>query len=294
MRSGIFGASVSGRAWRVWLGQPRGEVWSRWQGPPPVLSGASMPLEQRNGRPLDVPRPVAMTPGFHRLAEGSVLYRAGGTVVLCTASIDDSVPRFLEGRGQGWVTAEYQMHPRSNPVARESRDGRKGQLSGRAKEIERLIGRALRSAVDLSRLGERSVVIDCDVLEADGGTRTASITAGWVALALALRRVTVLGKLKGPVLRDQVAALSVGLVNGERAVDLCYAEDSKAQVDMNVVATASGAIIELQGTAEGEAVPRSEMDAMIDLALMGITTLCERQRETLAEAGVELSQVLRR
>lgn len=223
-----------------------------------------------------------------------MLYRAEGTVVLCTASVDESVPRFLEGKGRGWLTAEYQMHPRSNPVVRESRDGRKGQLSGRAKEIERLIGRALRAAVDLDRLGERSIVIDCDVLEADGGTRTASVTAGWVALALALRRISILGKLKGPVLRDQVAAVSVGLVGGEHALDLCYAEDSKARVDMNVVATARGAIIELQGTAEGEAVPRSEMDSMIDLALGGIETLCERQREALAEAGVELSQVMRR
>jgi ribonuclease PH len=235
-----------------------------------------------------------MTPGFHRLAEGSVLYKAGGTVVLATASVDDSVPRFLEGRGRGWVTAEYQMHPRSNPMARESRDGRKGQLSGRAKEIERLIGRSLRAAVDLERLGERSIVIDCDVLEADGGTRTASVTAGWVALALALRRISVLGKLKGPVLRDQVAAISVGLVDGEHALDLCYAEDSKARVDMNVVATAKGSIIELQGTAEGEAVPRREMDAMVDLALIGVATLCELQREALSEAGVELAQVLRR
>jgi ribonuclease PH len=251
-----------------------------------------MPLDARQGRPLDVPRPVTMTPGFHRLAEGSVLYRAGGTVVLATASIDDSVPRFLEGKGQGWVTAEYQMHPRSNPVTRESRDGRKGQLSGRAKEIERLIGRALRSAVDLDRLGERSIFIDCDVLEADGGTRTASITAGWVALALALRRVSVLGMLKGPVLRDQVAALSVGLVEGEHALDLCYAEDSRARVDMNVVATAKGSIIELQGTAEGQAVPRAELDSMIDLALLGIETLCEWQRAALADAGVELGQVL--
>jgi ribonuclease PH len=179
-------------------------------------------------------------------------------------------------------------------MARESRDGRKGQLSGRAKEIERLIGRSLRAAVDLERLGERSIVIDCDVLEADGGTRTASVTAGWVALALALRRISVLGKLKGPVLRDQVAAISVGLVDGEHALDLCYAEDSKARVDMNVVATAKGSIIELQGTAEGEAVPRREMDAMVDLALIGVATLCELQREALSEAGVELAQVLRR
>jgi ribonuclease PH len=252
-----------------------------------------MSLKDRENRPLDVPRPVEMTPGFHRLAEGSVLYRAGGTVVLCTASVEDSVPRFLEGRGQGWVTAEYQMHPRSNPVRRESRDGRRGELSGRAKEIERLIGRSLRSAVDLQRLGERSVVVDCDVLEADGGTRTASITAGWVALALAMRRTAVLGKLARPVLRDQVAAISVGLVDGERALDLCYAEDSKARVDLNLVATAKGAIIEVQGTAEGEAVPRSEIDQMVDLGLTGVAALCKQQQAVLAAAGVDLAQVLK-
>lgn len=252
-----------------------------------------MALKDRNQRPLNVPRSLEITPGFHRFAEGSVLYRAGGTLVLCTASVDDSVPRFLEGRGQGWLTAEYQMHPRSNPVSRESRDGRKGELSGRAKEIERLIGRALRAAVDLKRLGERSVYIDCDILEADGGTRTASITAGWVALALAMRRLTVLGKLPNPVLRDQVAAISVGLVDGEHALDLCYAEDSKAAVDLNVVATAKNAIIELQGTAEGEAVPRSDIDRMVDLGLEGIAWLCRRQREALEQAGVELDQVLR-
>jgi ribonuclease PH len=252
-----------------------------------------MAARDRNNRSLDVPRPVEITPGFHRFAEGSVLYRAGGTLVLCTASVDDSVPRFLEGKGQGWLTAEYQMHPRCNPVSRESRDGRKGELSGRAKEIERLIGRALRSAVDLKRLGERSVFIDCDILEADGGTRTASITAGWIALALAMRRVSILGKLAGPVLRDQVAAISVGLVDGEHALDLCYTEDSKAAVDMNVVATAKGGIIELQGTAEGEAVSRSDMDRMIDLALKGVASLCQRQRLALEEAGVSLDQVLR-
>lgn len=234
-----------------------------------------------------------MDTGFHRLAEGSVLYRAEGTVVLATASVDESVPRFLEGKGQGWVTAEYQMHPRCNPVVREARDGRKGQVSGRSKEIERLIGRALRAAIDMDKLGERSIVIDCDVLEADGGTRTASITAGWVALALAMRRLSVLGKLKGPVLRDQVAAVSVGHVSGEMLLDLCYAEDSRARVDLNVVATSDGSIVELQGTAEGEAVPRKQIDAMVDLALLGIEKLCQRQRDVLSEAGVQLSDVMK-
>lgn len=251
-----------------------------------------MALPARGDRPLELPREVDITIGFHRLAEGSVLYRAEGTVVLATASVEESVPRFLEGKGSGWITAEYQMHPRANPVARERRDGRKGELSGRAREIERLIGRALRSAVKLDRLGERSIFIDCDILEADGGTRTASVTAGWIALALALNKITTLGKLKGPVLRDQVAAVSVGHVDGELAVDLCYAEDSRARVDLNVVATANSAIVEVQGTAEGEAVPRTDLDSMVDLALLGIDRLCEHQREALAGCGVDLSRLM--
>lgn len=253
----------------------------------------AMPVPARGDRPLDVPRPVVTTPGFHRLSEGSVLYACEGTVVLATASVDESVPRFMEGQGRGWVTAEYQMHPRANPVSRERRDGRKGELSGRAREIERLIGRSLRSAVDLSRLGERSIFIDCDVLEADGGTRTASVTAGWIALALALDAVRRKGLLKKPVLRDQVAAISVGHVAGELALDLCYAEDSKARVDLNVVATAEGGIVEIQGTAEGEAVPRKQLDSMVDLALVGIGVLCGRQRETLAEVGVRAEDLIK-
>lgn len=220
-----------------------------------------------------------------------MLYRAEGTVVLCTASIDDSVPDFLKGKGKGWVTAEYQMHPRSNPVRRENRDGRERSLSGRTREIQRLIGRALRSAIDLDRLGERSVVIDCDVLEADGGTRTASITGGFIALALALQKLRVSRRLDRPVLRDQVAAVSVGHLDGGYALDLNYAEDSTARVDLNVVATARGGIVELQGTAEGEAVPRAEIDEMVDLALEGVETLCKVQRAVLVGAGVELEKL---
>jgi ribonuclease PH len=250
-----------------------------------------MPTNKRGGRDLRVPRPVEVVTGFHRLAEGSVLYRAEGTVVLCTASIDDSVPDFLKGKGKGWVTAEYQMHPRSNPVRRENRDGRERSLSGRTREIQRLIGRALRNAIDLDRLGERSVVIDCDVLEADGGTRTASITGGFIALALALQKLRVSRRLDRPVLRDQVAAVSVGHLDGGYALDLNYAEDSTARVDLNVVATARGGIVELQGTAEGEAVPRAEIDEMVDLALEGVETLCKIQRDVLAGAGVELEKL---
>jgi ribonuclease PH len=250
-----------------------------------------MAKDKRGGRDLRIIRPVEVTPGFHRLSEGSVLYRAGGTVVLCTASIDDSVPEFLKGKGRGWVTAEYQMHPRANPKRRESRDGRNKPLGGRAREIQRLIGRSLRAAVDLDKLGERSIVIDCDVLEADGGTRTASVTGGWIALALALNEIRRQRRLDRAVMRDQVAAVSVGHVDDAYALDLCYAEDSTARVDLNVVATARGGIVEIQGTAEGEAVPRSDIDAMTDLALEGIEELCKVQDSVLEAEGIDKTKL---
>lgn len=220
-----------------------------------------------------------------------MLYRAGGTVVLCTASIDEGVPEFLVGKGQGWLTAEYQMHPRANPKRRENRDGRERPLSGRTREIQRLIGRALRASVDLGKLGERTLAIDCDVLEADGGTRTASVTGGFVAVAQALATLEKRGTLKRPVLRDQVAAISVGHVDGELALDLCYVEDSAARVDLNVVATPEGSIVEVQGTAEGEPIPRSEMDRMVDLALEGVKELAALQRAALAQAGIDLDRL---
>lgn len=260
-------------------------------GSPSPGSSAEL-LRKRSGRPPDVLRPVTIQCGFQRLAEGSVLFAAEGTVVLVTASVDDAVPEWMKGKGRGWVTAEYQMHPRANPKRRERRDGRERPLGGRAREIERLIGRALRSAVDLERLGERSIAIDCDVLEADGGTRTAAITGGFVALALALNKLRSDGRLTEPALRDQIAAISVGHVDGERVLDLCYAEDSTARVDLNLVGTDRGAIVEVQGTAEGEAIPRAELDAMIDLGLRGISTLCALQREALAEAGVSLKSLM--
>lgn len=233
-----------------------------------------------------------MTPRFHRPSEGSVLYRAGGTVVLCTASVDAFVPDFLAGKGKGWLTAEYQMHPRANPPRRESRDGRGRAPSGRTQEIQRLVGRALRAAVALERLGERTITIDCDVLEADGGTRTASITGGFIALALALDTLRARGQLERPVLRDSVAAISVGHLEQGHALDLIYVEDSAARVDLNVVATGQGHIVEIQGTAEGEAVPRAEIDQMIDLALEGIRSLTSVQRDALAKAGVDLDRLL--
>jgi len=238
-------------------------------------------MPRLDGRPYDALRSVEMAVGFHRQSEGSVLYRAGGTVVLCTASVDDKVPAFLEGGNKGWLTAEYQMHPRAN-ARRQERDGRGKGVSGRTQEIQRLIGRALRASVDLDRLGPRTIAIDCDVLEADGGTRTASITGGMVALVLAL------SKVRAFVLRELVAATSVGFLPPEYALDLCYAEDSRAGVDLNVVATASGRIVEIQGTAEGEPVERRVVDAMVDMALAGVAKLNELQRQALAGAGVNL------
>ncbi len=245
-----------------------------------------------DARALDALRPVEMIPGFHRPSEGSVLYRAGGTVVLCTASVDERVPSFLEGRGKGWLTAEYQMHPRANPK-RQERDGRGSKgLGGRTQEIQRLIGRALRAAVELDKLGERTISLDCDVLEADGGTRTASITGAYVALVLALAKITRSGALKVPVLREPVAATSVGYLDGVgHALDLCYTEDSSARVDLNVVGTESGAIVEVQGTAEGEPVPRNDIDKMMDLALIGIRKLTALQREVIARANVDLASL---
>ena len=249
-------------------------------------------MPRPDDRVLDALRPVEMQIGFHRMSEGSVLYRAGSTIVLCTASVDPKVPPFLEGKGKGWVTAEYQMHPRSNPERRESRDGRGKAPSGRTQEIQRLIGRALRAAVDLKKLGERQISIDCDVLEADGGTRTASITGGFVALACALAKLRTQGILLEPVIREPVAAVSAGRVNGELALDLCYKEDSRAEVDLNLVATKSGAVIEVQGTAEDAPVPRKEFDGLVDLALHGIRDLITLQERALASVGVTLEDLL--
>ncbi len=237
-------------------------------------------------------RAVEIVTGFHRLAEGSCLYRAGGTVVLCTASTSDEVPPFLAGKGRGWLTAEYQMHPRANPQRREARDGRGKAPSGRTQEIQRLIGRALRAAIDLDGLGERTIAIDCDVLEADGGTRTASITGAFVATALALHRLRERGVLTRRVLRDPIASTSVGHVGGELLLDLAYVEDSRARVDLNLVATQRGAIVEVQGTAEGVAVPREDMDRMVDLGLRGVATLCDLQARALERAGVSLRELL--
>jgi ribonuclease PH len=245
-----------------------------------------------DGRELDVLRPVEMTVGFQRYAEGSVLYRAGHTVVLCTASIDAKVPAWMEGKGKGWITAEYQMHPRASRERRENRDGRGKAPSGRTQEIQRLVGRALRAAVDMKKLGERQITVDCDVLEADGGTRTASITGGFVALAVALAKLYADGRLTEPCVREPVAATSVGFLESGLALDLVYLEDSKAEVDLNLVATRSGKIIEVQGTAEGAPVAKKDILAMMDMALVGIEELTHMQEKALTAVGVDLGAML--
>ena len=236
-------------------------------------------------------RPVEIETGVQKNPEGSVLYACGGTKVLISASVEDGVQDFMRGRGAGWVTGEYQMHPRANPD-RQRREGRNGKLGGRTQEIQRLIGRALRAAVRPERMGERTITIDCDVLDADGGTRTASVTGGFVALALACDHLRRRGLVRPGVLREPVAATSVGLLSGSALLDLCYVEDRDAQVDLNLVATASGDIIEVQGTAEGEPMSRKEHDALVDRALEGIANLCALQRRTLDEAGVDLAALL--
>ncbi|HEX6244540.1 MAG TPA: ribonuclease PH [Polyangiales bacterium] len=244
-----------------------------------------------DGRTDRALRPTSYQAGFQRCPEGSILYRCGGTTVLCACSIEEKVPPFLEGRGTGWVTAEYAMHPRANPDRRQKRSGG-DKVDGRSQEIQRLIGRSLRAAVHMDKLGERTLSLDCDVLEADGGTRTASITGGMVAVAIALSRLLERGLVKPGVLRAPVAAVSVGIVNGEALLDLAYVEDSRAQVDLNVVATASGDVIEIQGTAEGAPVPRKEIDRLIDLGLHGISLLATEQRAAMREAGVQIERLL--
>jgi ribonuclease PH len=225
-------------------------------------------------------RDVRITTDYLITAEGSALIEIGHTRVLCAASIEDGVPPFLRGSGKGWVTAEYSMLPRAT-ATRTSREVTKGRQSGRTMEIQRLIGRSLRSVVDLNAMGERSVVIDCDVLQADGGTRTASITGAFLALGLGLRQLVEFGVLKKLPLRDYVAATSVGIVNGKPILDLCYEEDSQAQVDMNVVMTGSGKFIEIQSTAEQVPFADDELAAMIDLARQGIGQLVDLQKDYL-------------
>jgi ribonuclease PH len=223
-------------------------------------------------------RPVEIVSGYIQTAEGSALIKVGNTHVLCAATVEDTVPQFLRNTGKGWVTAEYSMLPRAT-AKRTPREVTKGRPSGRTHEIQRLIGRSMRSVVDTKALGERTVILDCDVLQADGGTRTASITGAFVALALALKQLVQFGRIKSLPLRDSVAATSVGLVGGVPMLDLCYDEDSQAEVDMNVVMTGTGRFVEVQATAEHATFDDAQMGALIALARGGITELGNLQRK---------------
>jgi ribonuclease PH len=233
-------------------------------------------MPRPNGRAERELRKIVLEPGVSKHAEGSCLARFGDTHVLCTASVDEKVPPHVFGTGAGWVTAEYGMLPRSTHE-RMAREAARGKQGGRTLEIQRLVGRALRAAVDLRALGPRTVTLDCDVIQADGGTRTAAITGGWVALVLAVRGVRAAKKLRDEPVRRSVAAVSVGIVSGQVCLDLDYDEDSTAEVDMNVVATGEGELVEVQGTAEGKPFPRADLDRMLDAALEGIFRLKELQ-----------------
>ena len=233
-----------------------------------------------DNRSPDQLRPVTITPDFITTAEGSVLIEVGNTRVICTASIDEAVPSFMRNTGKGWISSEYSMLPRST-LTRTPRELAKGRPSGRTHEIQRLIGRSLRAVTDLARLGERTIWIDCDVIQADGGTRTASITGAFVALGLALEKLVQAGTLKTVPLKDFVAAISVGAVDGQVLLDLCYEEDSRAEVDMNVVMTGDGHFVEIQATAEGRPFSGSEMQDLLGLAAAGIRRLSEAQRTIL-------------
>ena len=235
-----------------------------------------------DGREPDECRPITFERDFTKQADGSVLVRCGGTVVLCTATVDEDVPRWMKGSGKGWVTAEYGMLPGSSNE-RIRREAAAGKQSGRTQEIQRLIGRSLRAVCDMKALGERQVLIDCDVLQADGGTRTASITGGYLALHDALTRVVERGGLKAHPLREGLAAISVGIVGGVALLDLPYVEDSTAEVDMNLVMTESGRFVEVQGTAEGLAYSRDELNQLLDLGEKGIRELIALQKELLAD-----------
>ena len=233
-----------------------------------------------SGRTANEMRPIRLTPHYTRHAEGSVLTEFGETRVLATASVESRVPGFLKGRGQGWVTAEYGMLPRATHT-RNLREAARGKQSGRTLEIQRLIGRSLRSVVDRVALGERTITIDCDVLQADGGTRTASITGGYVALVLAVRELLRREEIAASPVHGHIAAVSVGIVGGEPVLDLDYEEDSDAETDMNVVMNEAGGFVELQGTAEGHAFQRGELERLLDLASLGIDACLAAQRDAL-------------
>ncbi|MBJ6800560.1 ribonuclease PH [Geomonas propionica] len=237
-------------------------------------------MTRTNGRAADALRDVKITRNYLKHAEGSVLIEFGDTKVICNATVEAKVPSFLKGKGTGWVTAEYCMLPRATHT-RNQRESSKGKLSGRTHEIQRLIGRSLRAVVDMEKLGERSILIDCDVIQADGGTRTASITGAYVALADALQTLVKKGELAESPLREAVAAVSVGIIDGAPFLDLDYPEDSNAEVDMNFVMTSSMRFVEVQGTAEAEPFTIEQMDAMRSHAMLGLSRLFELQREAL-------------
>ena len=242
-----------------------------------------MSFARTDGRAADELRPAKITPGFLPYAEGSVLIEMGNTRVVCAASLEDRVPPFLRNSGQGWLTAEYAMLPRATQT-RTGREIGRGGPSGRTHEIQRLIGRSLRAVADMKVLGERTITIDCDVLQADGGTRTAAITGAFVALALANQQLLKIGKISRSFTTDQVAAVSVGIVGGTPLLDLKYDEDSRAEVDMNIVCTGDGRFIELQGTAEREPFSRVQMDELVALGERGIQTLIGIQKTIISQA----------
>lgn len=246
-----------------------------------------------DGRRADELRSLAFETDFTDQPLGSVLCTMGRTRVLCTVCEEPDVPRWLRGAGEGWLTAEYSMLPGATH-SRGEREASRGKLSGRTMEIQRLIGRSLRAVVDRKALGERTLYVDCDVLQADGGTRTASISGAWVALALALGRLERRGAIAGGVLLDQLAAVSVGIIDGQGLLDLPYEEDSRALVDMNVVGLASGRMIEVQGTGEGGSFDRRELDGLLDLAWTGIRDIVARQQEAVEAAGFRLARLLRK
>jgi ribonuclease PH len=239
-----------------------------------------MRIDQRKPDEL---RPIKITTGYLMTAEGSAIIEAGQTRVLCAASVEETVPSFLRGAGRGWVTAEYSMLPRAT-ATRTPREVSKGRASGRTLEIQRLIGRSLRAVVDLEALGERTITLDCDVLQADGGTRTAAITGAFIAMAIAIGQLEKFGAVKKPPIRDHVAATSVGIIGGVPMLDLCYQEDSSAEVDMNVVLTGSGKFVELQATAEQVAFDDPQLAAMLALARSGVARLIEMQKQAIAAA----------
>jgi len=239
-------------------------------------------MTRTDGRSPSQPRQTTITPNYLPHAEGSVLIEVGRTRVICTASLEDRVPPFLRNTGKGWVTAEYGMLPRATST-RTQREASAGKVGGRTQEIQRLIGRSLRSVTKMSELGERTIWIDCDVIQADGGTRTASITGGFVALALALQRMRELAMIRDIPIADYVAATSVGIVDGTALLDLAYDEDSRAEVDMNLVKTGDGRFIELQGTAEGLPFDRRALDALMELGDAGIRALVEKQRAIVGQ-----------